>query len=174
MSDLILAVYASPSDAFTAGQALAVLQQKARTEPEDIVVVTRDAAGRVSVNQLIDRGSGRPLGGGSWGTLIGMLFLDGRNPGGPGTGLAAQFHAAGLQTEFLQEAFQTLTPGSAVVGLRVRLLGADRVLEQLQALPGKPRVLRQRLAADVEEALYDLQGQIPEAVLDRGAPEGMF
>jgi hypothetical protein len=55
VSDLILLVYRSQSAAFVAGEALAVLQQEAGTEPEDIVVVTRDVTGRISVNLVQDR-----------------------------------------------------------------------------------------------------------------------
>lgn len=174
MSELIIAVYASPRDAFAAGQGLAVLQREAGTEPEDIVVVTRNTEGRVSVNQSVHKDSGRPLGGGSWGALIGMLFLDGRDPIAAGTGLAAQFHAAGLDGDFLQTVYRALGPGAAAVGLRVRLLGADRVEKRIRSLPGNPKILRQRLSADAEESLYDLQEQIPESLLHRPAPDGLF
>lgn len=174
MSDLILLAYRTPGAAFVAGEALAVLQQEAAVEPEDIVVVTRDAAGRVTVNQSIDLATGRALGGGGWGTLIGMLFLDGRKPVPKGNGLAAQFLAAGLDASFLQSAGTALTRDGAVVGLRVRLLGAERVLDRVGTLKGAPKVLRTRLSPETEEALYDLLAQIPESVLAQDAPDGMF
>lgn len=174
MSDLILLVYRSPSAAFVAGEALAVLQREAGTEPEDIVVVNKDGAGRVSLNQLIDLATGQPLGGGRWGTLIGLLFLDDRKPAKTGKGLSAQLLAAGLDQGFLTSAGEALAKGGAVVGLRVRLLGVTRVLERVAALNGAPKVLRTRLAAETEDALYDMQGQIPEQVLGQAAPDGMF
>ncbi|KAM3107445.1 DUF1269 domain-containing protein [Phormidesmis sp. 146-33] len=174
MSDLILLSYSSPSAAFVAGEALAVLQQEAGVEPEDIVVVTRDATGRVTVNQSIDLATGRALGGGGWGTLIGMLFLDERKPAAAGSGLAAQFLATGIEASFLQSAGAALTRTGAVVGLRVRLLGAARVLERVRMLKGAPKVLTTRLSPETEEALYDLLAQIPDAVLNQDAPDGMF
>lgn len=165
MSDLILVVYRSQSAAYVAGEALAVLQQEAGTEPEDIVVVTRDATGRVSVNQSTDLSTGQPLGGGRWGTMIGMLFLDRRKPVRGGTGLAAQFLETGLEGAFLQAAGRSLDAGVAVVGMRVRLLGAKAVLDRIQSLKGAPTVLQTRLDAATEEALYDMQAKIPDQFL---------
>lgn len=162
MSDLIIAAYRSQNAAFVAGERLAALQQEAGTEPEDIVVVTCDAMGRVSVNQSIDLASGTPLGGGRWGALIGMLFLDRRKPVEGGVGLSSQFLAAGLDSAFLQEVAALLETGGAAVGMRVRLLGAIRVKEALQKQAGNPRILQTRIGAQTEEALYDMQGQIPD------------
>lgn len=174
MSDLILLVYRSQDAAFGAGQALAVLQQEAGTEPEDIVVVTRDATGRVSVNQSTDLSTGRPLGGGHWGMMIGMLFLDRQTPAQGGKGLAARFLEAGLEGAFLQAASRSLDPGSAAVGMRVRLLGARAVLDRVQSLKGAPTILQTRLDAATEDALYDMQAQIPEQAPSHGSPDGLF
>ncbi|MFO1201764.1 MAG: DUF1269 domain-containing protein [Tabrizicola sp.] len=168
MSELILLVYRSQNAAFVAGEALVALQQDAQTEPEDIVVVTKDAGGKVSVNQSIDMASGLPLGGGRWGALIGMLFLDKRKPAPGGKGLASQFLDAGLDAAFVQGAAQALENGGAAVGMHVRLLGADRVLDRIKTLKGEPKVLRARLSADAEDALHDMQAQIPDQVLDQG------
>lgn len=174
MSDLILLAYRSPSAAFVAGEALAVLQQEAGTEPEDIVVVTKDGSGRVSLNQSINLATGQPLGNGRWGTLIGLLFLDERKPVQGGMGLSLRLLEAGLDATFLRSAGEALAKGGAVVGLRVRLLGAEQVLKRVRALKAVPTVLQTRLSAAAEDALYDLQAQIPEQVLDQNAPDGMF
>jgi uncharacterized membrane protein len=165
MSDLILAFYRTPAAAFAAGQALAAIQRAAGTEAEDIAVVTRDGLGRVQVHQSIDNSTGKPLGGGRWGALIGLLFLDRRKPQPGAKGLAAQFRAVGLDEAFLHDASKALGKTGAALGLRVRLLGRDRVIEMLTALDGKPKIHWTRLNPDTEEALFDMQAQIPEAVL---------
>jgi uncharacterized membrane protein len=174
VSDLILLVYRSQSAAFVAGEAIAVLQQEAGAEPEDIVVVTKSASGRASVHQSIDLATGQPLGGGRWGTLIGLLFLDSRTPTPNGKGLASQFLQAGLDKDFLRATGGALQAGGAAVGLRVRLLGAARVLDRVKTLKGDPVVLRARLGAETEDALYDMQAQIPGQALGHAAPDGMF
>lgn len=165
MSDLIIAAYGRQNDAFLAGESLAALQQEAGVEPEDIVVITRDATRRVSVHQSIDLATGQPLGGGLWGALIGMLFLDRGPPDPQGRGLAAQFEATGIEPAFLRDVAKSLEANGAAVGLRVRMLGADRVKARLQSLRGEPRVLITRLSAATEEALCDLQGQIPQSAV---------
>ncbi|MFM7336594.1 MAG: DUF1269 domain-containing protein [Tabrizicola sp.] len=169
MSDLIIAIYRTQNPAFVAGEALASFQQEAGTEPEDIVAVTRDASGRVSLNQSIDLASGRPLGGGNWGVLIGTMFLDRRKPQPDEKGLAARFRAVGLDQAFLQEITASLGKGGAAIGMRVRLLGKDRVIEKLTSLPGKSKICWTRLSPDTEDALLDMQGQIPDAVVNQHA-----
>lgn len=163
MSDLIIAVFGNQSAAFAAGQSLAAFQRDMGVEPEDIVVVSRDATGRVTVNQSIDLATGKPLGGGAWGVLIGMMFLAGRKPKGSSTGLAGQLGASGLEADFVHEVMHALDSGGAAVGLHVRMLGADRVRARLSDMPGNARILQARLSAETEEALHDLQAQIPQA-----------
>lgn len=167
MSDLIISVFRSEAAAFAAGEQLAALQQAAGTEPEDIVVVSRGAAGRITVNQSIDLASGAPLGGGGWGVLIGLMFLDGRPPKPESQGLVAQLVAAGLDRTFLGDVVQSLQRGGAAVGMRVRLLGKERVMAKLDSLQGSPRTYWTRLDARTEEALTDMMGQIPQAALSR-------
>ena len=165
MSDLIIAVYRSQTAAFAAGEALAAFQQSAGTEPEDIVVVTRDKSGRVTINQSISLATGQPLAGGRWGTLIGTLFLAPVASQPKGKGLGAQFRATGLDDRFLQDVGRSLAKQGAAVGLRVRLLGKDRVVDALKGQKGNPKILWTRLGPDAEEALSDMQGQIPDPAM---------
>ena len=145
--------------------ALAVLQQEAGTKPEDFVVVTRDVTGRISVNQSTDMATGLPLGGGRWGTMIGILFLDSRKPVPNGKGLSSQLLATGLEEGFLRSAGQALEMGTAVVGLRVRLLGADRVLNRIKALKDTPKVLRTRLDAVTGcQADFKFDNLVPDGI----------
>lgn len=174
MSDLIIAVYRSETAAFVAGDNLVALQQAAGTEPEDIVVVSRDGSGRVAVNQSIELSTGEPLGGGRWGALIGLMFLDSGKGQPKDKGLAAQFRAAGLDAKFVQDVGSSLEKKGAAVGMRVRLLGRDRVLEKLKSLKGNPKILWTRLSPDAEETLIDMQNQIPDSVLHQGQANEAF
>lgn len=170
MSDLIIAVYRNQTAAFVAGENLAALQQAAGTEPEDIVVVTRDQSGRVSINQSIDLATGAPLADGRWGALIGLLFLDPGRKSQRDKGLGARLRATGLDGQFLQDIDKSLDKGGSAVGLRVRLLGRDRVIDKLKSLKGSPKILWARLSPDAEDALIDMQDQIPEAALHQDQP----
>lgn len=172
MSDLIIAVYRSQAAAFVAGEQLAALQRAAGTKPEDIVVVTRDDTGRVAINQSTDLATGVALGGGRWGAVIGMLFLDDRKLQPDSKGLAAQFRTAGLDERFLKDVVHGLDKGGGAVGMRVRLLGKDRVIDKLRSLTGNPRILSARLDFVAEAALTDLQSQIPQRALGHNASVG--
>jgi uncharacterized membrane protein len=174
VSDLIIAIYRSQTTAFVAGENLVALQQDAGTEPEDIVVVTRDKTGRVSVNQSIELATGEPLGNGRWGALIGMMFLDSGKGQPKDKGLAARFRATGIDARFVQEVAGSLQKGGAAVGMRVRLLGRDRVVERLKGMKGNPKILWTRLNPDTEEALVDMQDQIPDSVLHQGQANEAF
>lgn len=174
MSDLLIAAYDNPSAAFAAGARLAALQRDSGAEPEDIVVVTRNSAGRVALHRSVDSDSGRPIGGGRWGVLIGMLFLDTRAPQANGQGLSDQLRTAGLDAGFLQDAASCLLPGGAAVGIHVRMLGAEHVRSHLAQGGGKPRILHQRLSAETEDALQDLQDQLPQAALGQTQLNGLF
>ena len=165
MSDLMISVYRSRTAAYAAGEQLAALQRSAGTEPEDIVVISRSAEGRLSVDQSIDMATGAPLGGGGWGVLIGMMFLDPRKPQAHGKGLASQFLATGLDQAFLQAAIHALEDGGAAVGMRLRFLGKEKVVGVLDRLPGKPQIHWTRLGPDTEDALIEMIGQIPQAAL---------
>jgi uncharacterized membrane protein len=167
MSDLIIAVFSTQNAAFVAGEMLASLQQEAGTEPEDIVVVTQDGTGRLSVHHSTDLATGAAHGGGRWGMLIGMMFLDARKPKPGGTGLAAQFRNAGVDPKLLEDISAALAKNCAAVGMRVRKLGADRVAARLKTLKGAPRLFTARLGPEAEENLYNMQAQIPQTALAR-------
>ena len=171
MTDLIIAAFGSQNAAFVAGERLAVLQREAGVEPEDIVVVTRDASGRVSVNQSVDIATGKPLGGGQWGMLIGMLFLDLRKGGGRGRGIAPQLVEAGLDAEFLDDVVHCLDAGGGAVGLRVRALGVERVRDRLVSSRPTPRLVQTTLDSETEEAFHALMDQIPAQVMAQAATD---
>jgi uncharacterized membrane protein len=165
VSDLIILAFRNQGAAFVAGENLAALQQDTGTEPEDIVVVTRTAAGRIGVNHLTDLGTGAALGGGEWGTLIAMLFLDSQPVRTAKHGLVAQLRQAGIDVKFLEDSTRALVKSGAVVGMRVRLLGVDRVIERASTFKGSPKIIHTRLSDESEEQLIDMQGQIPQQVL---------
>jgi uncharacterized membrane protein len=159
MSELIIVNFRSAKAAFEAGAALAVVQGQARTEPEDIVVITRDTDGRVAVNQSVNRTTGKTLGGGAWGMLIGMLFADRSEQ------LAKQFRNLGLAPDFLTALEKAPPKSGAAVGMRVRMLGADRVVDLLKSRDGAGKVIRTQLSAEAEDQLIDLQAKIPGQAL---------
>lgn len=56
--------------------ALARMQQHHLLDMEDAVVVTRDVTGKTKVHQAVTLTTAGEVGGGYWGMLIGLLFLN--------------------------------------------------------------------------------------------------
>ena len=122
MSDLIIVAFPDEATAFAAGKALVALQKEHLIEMEDVVVVTRDDTGKVSLHQSVNLTTGGAIGGGIWGTLIGLLFLNpivGAAVGAGAGALAGKFTDIGIDDQFLRDIGQSLDKGGAAVGLAV-------------------------------------------------------
>ena len=138
--------------------------------------------------------TGGAIGGGIWGTLIGLLFLNplvGAAVGAGAGALAGKFSDIGIDDEFLRDVGHSLDKGGAAVGVLVRKMTPDKVLEGLERLPrkgpGHPDLAEPRRH---EAKLRDVPGaraaaalpadQLgggtdsgPRAALDRGFPRGV-
>lgn len=161
MSHLLVAIFTDEEAARMAGAALAQLQDRVGTEPEDIVVVTRPGKGRVTLDQSVRPDTGRALGGGQWGALIGTLFIK-DDRGQPGF-----FRRAGVDEGFLAAVAQSLDQGGAALGMRVRDLGIERVQDRLSLLRVPGRVLTTRLDPKAATTLAQAAASLPEHVSRR-------
>jgi uncharacterized membrane protein len=171
MSDLIIVAFPDEAAAFRAGQALVVLQKQYQVEMEDVVVVTRDENGEVNLNQSVKLDTGAAIGGGLWGLLIGMLFLDPPGGGVDGSGpgiMGARFNDLGLDEAFLSDVRQSLDQGGAAVGMRVRKIATQKVLEGLEPYRSTGRVIRTSLSQQAEAQLRDFLESIPPLHLPPG------
>jgi uncharacterized membrane protein len=164
MSDLIVVAFPDEATAFAAGEALVVLQKKYVIEMEDVVVVTRDAEGHVKLNQSVNLVTGGAIGGGIWGTLIGMLFLNpivGAAVGAGAGALAGKFSDMGIDDDFLRDVGQSLDKGGAAVGILVRKMTPDKVLEGLEPFREKGRVIHTSLSHEAEANLRTFLERVP-------------
>lgn len=76
MSDLIVVGFDDEATAFELRAALVKLQKEYLLEMEDAVVVTKSADGKVALHQAVNLTAAGAAGGGMWGALIGLLFLN--------------------------------------------------------------------------------------------------
>ena len=76
MSDLLVIAFNNEADGFELRTELVKMQQEYLIELEDAVVVTRDADGKVKLHQAVNLTAAGAVGGGFWGTLVGLLFLN--------------------------------------------------------------------------------------------------
>jgi uncharacterized membrane protein len=164
MSDLVIVAFEDEATAFAAGEALVALQKKYLIEMEDVVVVTRDMQGRVKLNQSVNLVTGGAIGGGLWGTLIGLLFLNpvvGAAVGAGAGAIAGKFSDMGIDDDFLRDVGQSLDKGGAAVGLLIRKMTADKVLEGLEQFREKGRVIHTSLSHEAEANLKKFLERVP-------------
>lgn len=159
MSELLIVVFSTADNARSAGAPLAAFQDQAEVEAEDITVFTRGPEGRVVLDHSTRAATGQALGGGRWGTAIGLLFLDGD------LGQPAVILNAGLDPRFVNEVAVALDQGGAALGLRVRKLGLDQVLAAMVRRPGYVRAIHTRMSSAAEAALVAVQDGLPPQVL---------
>ncbi len=160
MSDLIVIGFDDEHTAFEMRAALAKLQKEYLISMEDVVVVTKDEKGKVKLHQAVNLTAAGAMGGGFWGMLIGLIFLNpllGAAIGAGAGAISGKLSDIGIDDHFMKECSQAFTPGTSALFVLVRKATPDKVLEELKHFKGK--VLKTSLTADKEEELREVLEQ---------------
>ena len=158
MSTLVAVVFDDEHTAFAMRAELARMQKQFLIELEDAVVVTRDHNGKTKLDQAVNLTSAGALGGGFWGMLIGMIFLNpilGFALGAGAGALSGKFSDIGLDDKMMKDLAQSFKPGSSALFVIVRRATTDKVLDGLKQFAGKGKVFQSSLNKDDEAALRD-------------------
>jgi uncharacterized membrane protein len=158
MSTLVAVVFDDESTAFDMRAALAKMQRNFLIELEDAVVVIRDEKGKTRLDQAVSLTSMGAAGGGFWGLLIGMIFLNpllGALIGAGAGALSGKLSDIGLDDKMLKDVGQSLKPGTSGLFVLVRRATADKVLAGLKEFTGKGRVFQTSLNKDDEATLRE-------------------
>lgn len=156
MSDLIAITFDDETTAFTMRAELAKMQKEYLIDMGDVVVVTKDEKGKVKLHQAQNLTAMGALGGGFWGMLIGMLFLNpllGAAVGASAGAISGALTDVGIDDNFMKQLASGFKPNSSALFVLVRKVTGDKVLEGLKPFMGKGKVLQTSLAKDKEEAL---------------------
>lgn len=154
MSDLLVIAFDTESDGFELRTELVKMQKEYLIELEDAVVVTRPSADDIQLHQAMNLTAAGAVGGGFWGTLVGLVFLNpllGAAVGAASGALAGKFTDIGINDDFMRELGHSIPPGGSAVFILVRKMTADKVLARLESYHMKGRVLQSSLP-DSEEA----------------------
>jgi uncharacterized membrane protein len=154
MSDLVAIGYDSLATAQQVAANAAEAQKSHVIDLDDLVVVERQADGKVKVHQPSAAGAGA-VGGALWGGLIGLIFLMpllGMALGAAGGAAAGAMSDYGVDDKFMKELGSALEPGGAAVIMLVRRVTVDKVLPEIK-IPGK--VIRTSLDNETEQQLAD-------------------
>src|SRR5690348_11805385 len=145
MSTLVAVVFNDESTAFEMRAALARMQKQYLLEMEDAVVVTGDLAGKAKLHQAVSLTTAGAVGGGFWGMLIGLLFLNpllGAIVGAGAGALTGRFRDLGVDDNMMKDIGNSLTPGSSALFVLIRQATADKVLEGLKQFAGRGKVFQ--------------------------------
>ena len=154
MSDLIAIAYDDPFKAEEVRLTLAKLQREHLIELEDAAVVTKNAEGKVKLNQAINLTAAGATSGGFWGLLIGTLFLApllGAAVGAATGAIGGALSDIGVDDDFMRELGETLKPDTSALFILVQQVTPDKVLDEVSKYGGK--VLRTSLSKNDEAQL---------------------
>ena len=156
MSDLIVISFEDEQTAFALRAELAKLQQEYLIEMDDAVVVTKDDKGKVKLHQAQNLTALGAVGGGFWGTLIGMIFLNpllGAAVGAGAGALSGALTDIGISNDMMKSFAESFKPGCSALFVLVRKATGDKVLARLSEFTGKGKVVQTSLTKDKEEEL---------------------
>jgi uncharacterized membrane protein len=159
MSTLVVVGFPTVNEAEQVRRELVDIQREQLISLEDAVVVENDAEGKVHLRQALNLTAAGALGGGFWGSLIGLLFLNPLLGAAVGAGLGAAsgtLSDIGINDGFLREVGETLAPGTAALCLLLRDSTPDRVIERLRAHAPHARLLRTSLSHTDEDRLRQM------------------
>ena len=147
MSDLVVVAFPEEKLAFELRTELVKLQKQYLIDIEDVVVVTRDDAGKVKLHQAVDLVGVGAVGGGFWGMLIGFLFLNpllGAAIGAGAGALSGLFSDVGINDRFIKELAENFKPGCSAVFILLRKVTGDKVLAEPRVFGARARYCKPR------------------------------
>lgn len=162
MSSLVVVGFPKLEEAEQVRRELVDIQRERLIALEDAVVVEHDPEGQVQLRQAVNLTAAGALGGGFWGSLVGLLFLNPLLGAAVGAGVGAvsgSLSDIGINDAFLRELGETLPRGSVALCLLVREATPDRVIERLRAHAPHAKLLRTNLSHTDENRLRELLEQ---------------
>jgi uncharacterized membrane protein len=158
MSNLVAMVYEDETTAFAVRAELLKMQKEFLIELEDSVVVTRNKSGKLKLDQAVNLTAAGAIGGGFWGMLIGLIFLNplvGAAVGATAGAVSGKFTDVGISDKTMKELSAALHPGTSALFVLVRRATLDKVLKGLEPFAGKGKLLQTSLNKDQEESLRE-------------------
>jgi len=171
---LVVVGFPSVQEAELVRRELVDLQREQLVALEDAVVVEHGPDGRVHLHQTLNLTAAGAVGGGFWGTLVGLLFFNPLLGTAVGAGVGALSGALsdlGLDDGFLREIGDTLPPGQAALAVLLRQAAPDRVIERLRRHAPQARLLRTNLSHSDEDRLRHLLARVRHQAGSEAMPE---
>lgn len=164
MSELVVVAFEDEHRADEVLVSLTKMQKEHLIDLEDAVVVKRNENGKLKIRQTYNLIAMGAIGGGFWGLLIGLIFLNpllGAMMGASAGAVNGALQDIGINDGFIKELSESLPQGSSALFVLVQKSTPDKVLPELQGVGG--RVIHTSLTKDDELALQEVLKAHPKA-----------
>lgn len=154
MSNLVVIVFENEEDAGKVRESVRQLQRQNLLSLDDSAVVVKDANGKVSVQNEMDRGIKiGAIGGGLIGVMLGFIFfpLSGLIVGVLGGALVGKMTDLGVDQKFVKEVETAMHPSTSAIFLLVRQADPNAALAALKPYNGT--LYHTSLSTEAEESL---------------------
>lgn len=154
MATLVVIGYDDPFKADEVRLKFLKMQKDYLIDLEDAVVAVKDKDGKVKLNQIFHTVKAGAIGGGFWGTLVGLIFLMpllGLAVGAASGAVAGALSDVGIEDDFMKNLAATMQPNTSALFVLVRKSTPERVLQELEGTGGK--ILQTSLSHDDEATL---------------------
>jgi uncharacterized membrane protein len=154
MAQLIAITYPDQARAAETLEMLRRLSSAHIVELDDACVVTKDADGKIRLNQTVNVTARGAVGGAFWGSLIGLLFLNplvGMAAGAAAGALTGALTDYGISDAFMRSLAAAMPPRSSAVFMLLRSATMDRLEADLARFGGT--LLHTSLSVDAEARL---------------------
>jgi uncharacterized membrane protein len=154
MSTLVAIGYDDQFKADEVRLTLMKMQKDYLIDLADAVVAVKDPKGKVRLHQSVNLTAAGALGGGFWGTLIGVIFLNpllGLAVGASAGAVSGALTDVGINDKFMKDLAATMKTDSSVLFVLVRKATPDKVLDEIKGTGG--RILKTSLSHDDEAKL---------------------
>src|SRR6516164_1211085 len=116
------------------------MQKQYLIDIDDAVVVIKSQNGAVKLDQTINLTAAGAVGGGFWGMLIGLLFLNpflGAAIGATAGAVSARFKDVGINDQMMRDLAQSFKPGTSALFILIRRATTEKVFDGLKQFAGK-------------------------------------
>lgn len=154
MSQLIAIAYPDLFKAEEVRLTLSKLQKEYLLELEDAVVVTKDAQGKIKLNQAVNLTAVGAISGGFWGSLIGMIFLSpllGAAIGATSGAISGALTDAGIDDQLMKTLAAKMEPSTSALFVLIRKATPDKVVKEIEKFGGT--ILQSSLSHEDEARL---------------------
>ncbi len=153
-AQLIVVAYPDMFKAEEVRLTLMKLQKSYLIDMEDAVVATKDAKGKIALNQIHNLTAAGAVSGGFWGLLVGLLFMNpllGAAVGASTGAVSGALADVGINDKFMKELAGHLEPETSALFILVRSVTLDKVLPEIEPFGGK--ILQSSLTQEDEAKL---------------------